>query len=74
MLYTCKEVTGSSLLRLSAIADASANWTTWCGSAPFVHPAMRYVDATLFLCFSANSKRSLFASLAGSEKCLASHL
>lgn len=74
MLYTCREVTGSSLLRLSATAEASTSWTTWCELAPFVHPATRYVDATLFLCFSANSNRCLFASLAGTEKCLASHL
>ena len=74
MLYTCKEVTGSSLLRLSATAEASTSWTTCWGLPPFVHPAIRYVDDTLPLCFSANSKSSLFASLAGTEKCLASHL
>ena len=74
MLYTCRDVTGSSLLRLSATAEASTSWTTCCGLAPFVHPATRYVDDTLLLYFSENSNRSLLASFAGTERCLASHL
>ncbi len=74
MLYTCRDVTGFSLLRLSATAEASARCTTCCGHASFVHPAMRYVDETLLLYFSENSNRSLLASFAGIERYLASHL